>query len=134
MMSAHSHPWPDAIDLSATLVFLAVIVLLPAAGYVFMVIDYRAHLRLLKRSLMRVGQYFAGIPEWARHETPSALSAFGLCLPCTADELKRAYRHRVKQLHPDHGGDQRRFMIAQRQFEEAMGIVAAHSLAETTAT
>ena len=133
MMPSSSHPWPDAIDLSATLLFLAVILLLPAAGFVFMVIDFRAHMRSLHRGLVRVGHYFSGIPEWARHETPTALAAFGLRLPCTTDDLKRAYRRRIKQLHPDHGGDQRRFMIAQSQFEEAMGIVVAHSLSETTA-
>ena len=127
MFSASSHPWPDAVDLTATVLFLAAVFLVPAVGYAYMVVDFRAYLRSLKRGLVRAGQYFSGVPDWAKYETPSALAAFGLRLPCTPEDLKRAYRRRVKQLHPDHGGDQRRFMIAQAQFEEAMGIVIAHS-------
>src|SRR5262245_55768966 len=114
-----SHPWPDSIDLAATTVFLAVIVLLPAAGYLFMVIDIRAYLRSLRRGLIRMGSYVWTMPDWARRETPAALAAFGLRMPCSEDDLKRAYRRRVKHLHPDHGGDERRFLIMQRQFEEA---------------
>jgi len=122
-----SDPWPNAIDATATVAFLAVVMLLPAMGYVFMVLDFRAYLRSLRRSLVTVGHYVTGIPGWARAETPRALAAFGLSLPCTEEELKRAYRSRVKRLHPDHGGDQRRFMLLQVNFEEALAIVASES-------
>jgi hypothetical protein len=33
--------------------------------------------------------------------------------------LLEAYRAKVKTLHPDRGGDQKRFLILQRQFEQA---------------
>jgi hypothetical protein len=131
MFPSSSHPWPDAIDFTATMLFLAVVVLVPFVGYVFMLVDFRAHLRSLHRGLVRAGHYFSGIPDWARHETPAAVAAFGLRLPCTSDDLKRAYRRKIKQLHPDHGGDQRRFTIAQAQFEEAMAIVTACSAEPT---
>src|SRR6185295_13702865 len=98
-----SHSWPDSVDLVATIAFLLVAILLPALGYVFMVVDLRTYMRSLRRSLVRVGHYVWRMPEWARVDTPPALAAFGLRLPCTQDDLKRAYRKRVKRLHPDHG-------------------------------
>ena len=119
-----SHPWPDALDLAATGTFLGVILIVPAMGYVYIALDVHAYLRSLRRGLVRIGQYVSFIPEWARYETPPAIAAFGLRLPCTEDDLKRAYRRRVKRLHPDHGGDQRRFLLMQAQFEQAMVIVA----------
>ncbi len=64
-----------------------------------------------------------GVPGWARRDTPRAVAAFGLRLPCSEEDLKHAYRKRVVQLHPDHGGDQRRFMMLQANFEEALAIV-----------
>ncbi|HEX3724943.1 MAG TPA: hypothetical protein VHV08_01820 [Pirellulales bacterium] len=127
-MSA-THPWPDALDVVATGIFLLVVVVVPAIGYVFMVVDFRAYLRTLRRGLVHVGHYMSHIPPWARRETPPALAAFGLRLPCTEEELKRAYRKRVKRLHPDHGGDERRFLIAQAQFEEAL-VLVHHEAAE----
>jgi hypothetical protein len=113
----------DPINLSATIVFLTVIVVVPLIGYVFMVLDVRAYLRSLRRSLVLMSEVVAGIPPWARHYTPRALAALGLRLPCTQEELMHAYRQRVKLLHPDHGGDQRRFLLLQAQFEEAKKIV-----------
>jgi hypothetical protein len=114
----------DPVNLFATVLFLAVIILVPLAGYVFMVLDFRAYLRSLKRSLILAASAFAGMPAWARQYTPRSIAALGLRMPCTEEDLKRAYRQRVKLLHPDHGGDQRRFMLLQSQFEEALRIVA----------
>lgn len=125
-----SHPWPDALDLGATSTFLLVIVLLPALGYFFLAMDLHAYLRSMRRGLVRIGQYVSLIPDWARHQTPPAIAAFGLRLPCTEEELKQAYRKRVKHLHPDHGGDERRFLLMQAQFEQAMVIVGGHSTAD----
>jgi hypothetical protein len=125
-----SHPWPDALDLAATGTFLLVVLIVPTLGYVFIAIDLRAYVRSLKRGLVRIGQYVSFIPDWARYETPSSIAAFGLRLPCTEDDLKRAYRKRVKRLHPDHGGDQRRFLLMQAQFEQAMSIVTGHPTAD----
>ncbi len=71
-----------------------------------------------------------GIPPWARQHTPRAIAALGLRLPCTEEDLKHAYRQRVKLLHPDRGGDERRFRLLQAQFEEAMAIVASHTMSD----
>ena len=123
-------PWPNAIDLAATATFLALVVLVPAAGYVFMVLDFRAYLRSLERGLILAASAFRGIPAWARRHTPPSIASLGLFLPCTEEEVKRAYRQRVMRLHPDHGGDQRRFLSLQAQFEEAMAIVRGQAARE----
>lgn len=113
----------DPINLTATVLFLTVVVLVPLMGYVFMVLDFRAYLRSLRRSLVLMSEVVSGVPPWARQYTPRAIAALGLRLPCTQEDLLQAYRQRVKLLHPDHGGDQRRFLLLQAQFEEAMKIV-----------
>jgi hypothetical protein len=119
-----SNAWPNTLDAAITAAFFAVIILLPALGYFFMVQDFRAYLRSLRRGLVQISHYFNTIPDWARHETPSAIAALGLRLPCTPEDLKRAYRRQVKLLHPDHGGDPRKFLLLQTQFEQALAIVA----------
>lgn len=111
----------DPINTAATAAFLAAVVGLPALGYVFMVLDYRAYLRSLRRALVVAGQYMFDIPSWvAARQTPRPLAALGLTLPCTEDDLLRAYRQRVKRLHPDRGGDRQRFLKLQTQFEDAL--------------
>lgn len=121
------HRWPDGLDLAATAIFLAVVVILPAAGYFFMVADYRAYLRSLRRFLAHYVAPGAGSPDWAHVQTPRCVAAFGLSLPCTEEELLGAYRQKVKRLHPDHGGDKKRFLLTQRQFEEALEVVRQYS-------
>jgi hypothetical protein len=116
-------PWPNGVDLAATVTFLAVALLVPIAGYVFMVLDFRAYLRSLRRGLILAASCFTGIPGWARAQTPRSIMALGLMLPCTEEDVLRAYRQRVKQLHPDRGGDQRRFLLLQAHFEEALAFL-----------
>ena len=117
--------WPTPLDAVVTTIYLAACTLVPAFGFVLMAIDLRKYMRSLGRALMRVQQVVFIRPEWARRQTPACVAALGLHLPCSEDELKRAYRRRVKTLHPDHGGDRRRFLYLQRQFEEALEVVAA---------
>jgi hypothetical protein len=126
MHAASGNPWPNSLDLAVTAGFLVVFFLLPALGFVFMALDLRAYWRSLRRSLAVVGRTFTGIPDWARNDTPRSIAALGLRLPCTEEDLKRAYRVQVQRLHPDHGGDQRRFLLLQSHFEEALAIVAGH--------
>ena len=127
MLDQSPNSWPNSLDLSVTILFFAIIVLVPALGYVFMALDLRAYWRSLRRSVALVRRRFSGIPDWARGDTPRAIAALGLRLPCTEEDLKRAYRTRVKKLHPDHGGDQRRFLLLQSHFEEALAIVGGHA-------
>lgn len=105
------------------MMFVAAAVVAPAAGYAFMVFDFRAYLRSLRRVLVRVAYYVPELPQWAQHETPRCVAAFGLRIPCSEEELKRAYLSQVKELHPDRGGDRRRFMILQGHFEAALAVI-----------
>ncbi|HZZ72727.1 MAG TPA: J domain-containing protein [Pirellulales bacterium] len=112
--------WPDRLDLAATAAFALVAIALPLTGYVFMFLDFRAWLKTLGRMLIHVRDYAPHIPQWARQETPRQLQVFSLRLPCTEEMLLRAYRQEVKKLHPDRGGDKRRFMVLQTHFEQAL--------------
>jgi hypothetical protein len=129
-LSSPEH-WPNSLDLVATIAFLALAVILPAIGYVFMVLDFRAYLRSLRRGLVTMTHYMSGIPGWASYETPRSVAALGLRMPCTEEDLKRAYRSLVKQFHPDHGGDERRFLLLQASFEEALEILHRETILES---
>jgi hypothetical protein len=115
-----AHQWPDLIDVMATAGFLLGVLALAGLGYVSMVADIRAYLRSLRGALVIAGSYLTGRPQWARSYTPEAISAFGLTMPCNEADLLKAYRARVKQLHPDRGGDRRQFLRLQTQFEAAI--------------
>ena len=69
-----SHSWPNAFDMVVTIAFLAMVVILPAIGYVFMVLDYRAYLRSLRRSLAHAGRSMSEVPKWAYRDTPRPLA------------------------------------------------------------
>lgn len=116
--------WPDSLDSMVTILFAVGLVVTIVLGYVFMVLDYRAYLRSLRRALVLVANYLPHVPEWARMETPRCLAALGLRMPCTQEDLLHAYRERVKLLHPDRGGDRRRFLALQQNFEEASEFLA----------
>ena len=116
--------WPDSLDATVTIVFLVSVVGVVVLGYVFMVLDYRAYLRSLRRALVKVINYLPHVPEWAKVETPRCIAAFGLRMPCTEQDLMRAYRTKVKKMHPDRGGDKRRFLVLQQNFEEAVEYLA----------
>jgi len=124
------HPWPDALDLSALLLFGGLVIAMTVAGYVFMVLDYRAYLRSLRRHLVRVFYGSDQMPDWVLRETPPSLHALGLRLPCTEQDLLRAYRQKIKHLHPDRGGDQQQFLRIQAQFEDALDFLRRHEASE----
>jgi hypothetical protein len=115
--------WPDGIDWSVTLGYLALAFGLPILGYVCMALDFRAYLRSLRRAIMVITGYQTELPEWARKNTPRCILALGLTMPCTTDEILVAYRKKVKLLHPDRGGDRREFLRLQSHFEEALALV-----------
>jgi hypothetical protein len=102
------------------------VIALPALGYFFMVLDYRAYLRSLRRALMVVTsgyRYSTALPDWVRKNTPRCILALGLTMPCTEEQILAAYRRKVKELHPDRGGDRRKFLRLQAHFEQAMAFV-----------
>ena len=57
MLLANQSAWPNGLDLTVTVTFLAIALLVPAAGYVFMVLDFRAYLRSLRRTLVVVSNW-----------------------------------------------------------------------------
>jgi hypothetical protein len=116
-------PWPDGIDFAVIAWYALVAFGVPILGYVFMVLDYRAYLRSLRRAIMVVTKYRSDLPEWMRKNTPRCVLALDLVMPCTAEEVLAAYRRKVKVLHPDRGGDRREFMRLQAHFEQAMAFV-----------
>ena len=118
--------WPDVVDRSVIVLFLVGVILLPAIGYWCMVIDIRAYLRALRGAMIKVTNHFSRIPAWARLETPACLSALGLRLPCNEEDVKRAYRRKAELLHPDRGGDKAKFLILQRQSEQALEFLREH--------
>ena len=120
MNDGRVHNWPDSFDTTALLVFLAIVIVLPALGFVFAVVDVRRYMRSLRRAISTIVFRDSGMPEWARPQVPRCLVVFGLPWPCTKEELLRAYREKIKTHHPDHGGDERRFLALQAHFEEAM--------------
>jgi hypothetical protein len=115
--------WPDHYDWPILVAFFLLAFGLPALGYVAMVLDFRAYLRSLRRALVLVTHYRSDLPDWVRRTTPQCILALGLTMPCSADDVLAAYRRKVKQLHPDRGGDRRKFLQLQRHFEQAMDLV-----------
>ena len=122
MLFAARH-WPDAFDLFVLALIGGTIVGILVAGHALMFIDFRRYLRSLRRTIIVVANYLPHIPAWARQETPRCLVALGLRMPCTEADVLRSYRKKVKRLHPDRGGDQRRFLVLQADFEQALAYV-----------
>lgn len=118
-----------AIDLTAdglgAVWFIAIAFGLPLLGWLAAVLDYRAYLRRLRGALVVVSRYRLDAPLWALRDRPACLRELGLAPGCTRDEVMAAYRQRVKKVHPDHGGDRRRFDHLQQSFREAITLVEA---------
>lgn len=116
--------WPDAVDLIGLALAALVILGLPALGYFFMVMDYRAYLRSLRRALVVVRGYATSLPYWVvRDSAPPCLQAFGLRPPCSREQVLAAYREKVKTMHPDAGGSREEFAKLQVSFEQALQLV-----------
>ena len=113
----------DALDGIAVITYLLLIIGLPLIGYWLMIVDIRAYLRALKGALVIVKNHIPGLPSWAKQYTPASLRSMGLEMPCSEQEVKRAYRVLAERLHPDRGGDRQKFLELQRHFEEAMEFV-----------
>lgn len=63
-------------------------------------------------------------PKPARADVPlSAWAVLGLEAGAAADEIKRAYKRRALETHPDQGGDEDAFRAVQRAYEKLSGKV-----------
>jgi hypothetical protein len=120
--AARNHVWPDRADLTVTLGYLALIIAVYVVGTTSISLHIRDYLRSLRRALVVISQYRLDLPGWIRRDRPRCVEALGLTLPCTTDEVLTAYRRKVKQLHPDRGGDPREFLRLQEHFEQAMAL------------
>ena len=121
-------PWPDAVDRAALAAYLLVAFGVPVLGYAFMVVDFRRYLRSLRRALVTVAGVARGVsPYWAVRDRPPCLQALALDLPCTEEAVLAAYRQRVKDLHPDRGGDLQQFLRLQKHFEQALHLVRSQA-------
>jgi hypothetical protein len=120
--------WPDGVDGAALLVFAAIAFGLPLFGYWLMAIDVRAYLRSLRRALVVIARAATTTPYWAaRRDCPPCLQALELDLPCTEEQVLAAYRLRVKELHPDRGGDLQQFLRLQKHFEQALHLARSQA-------
>lgn len=128
-MDTTPHSWPDSLDALALVGFVALAIALPILGYIFAYVDFRRYLRSLRRAISTIVYRDMGTPEWARPKVPRCVAVFGLDWPCSEDELTKSYRHKIKTLHPDRGGDERRFRMLQGYFEEALRLVREQSTA-----
>jgi hypothetical protein len=52
--------------------------------------------------------------------SPACLAVLGLTFPCTVTQVRDAYRDRVRQAHPDHGGSHEGFIALREAYEEAL--------------
>ena len=124
-MTAHDAPLILATSGNPVLVIIYLVLVfgLPLLGYWMMFVDIRAYMRALKGVLVVVKNHIPGLPEWAKQYSPGSLHSLGLEMPCTEADVKRAYRTLAEKMHPDRGGDRQKFLVLQRQFEEALEFV-----------
>lgn len=103
--------------------FLLLVVGLPALGYALTIMDIRAYLRSLKGALIIVKNHIPTLPTWAQEYTPNSVRSLGLQMPCSESDVKKAYRKLAETMHPDRGGDRQEFLALQSHFEEAIDFV-----------
>lgn len=121
MTGAPSPNFADWLVNSASLILFLLFVLGPFVGYWFMFVDFRAYLRALNRALVVISESSRYvIPEWARKQDPAYFRALGLTPECTEEDVKQAYRRLAEQLHPDRGGDRRRFLALRGHLDDAL--------------
>jgi len=123
--SLPGQPWPDGVDATITLGYLSLVFGLPLLAYVLMFLDFRRHLRSLRRAMVFVAHGVSRTPSWAMQDRPPCFVALDLRSPCTEEEVLASYRQRVKALHPDRGGDLSKFLRLQQHFEQALHLARA---------
>jgi DnaJ domain len=68
------------------------------------------------------GEFYVQLPEPREREVPECLAFLGLKPPATTAQVKRAFRKRSRQLHPDAGGDAERFRVLYEHYEAALSL------------
>jgi hypothetical protein len=54
---------------------------------------------------------------------PQCVIILGLSWPCTRQEIKQAFRTKVKTAHPDNGGSSEAFQSLYKAYQEALTLV-----------
>jgi hypothetical protein len=85
---------------------------------------FRAYEAARQANRVFVETYVYGATPAAR-SLPPCLSLLGLSWPCTVQEIKQAFRRKVKTVHPDHGGNSADFQVLHRAYKEALTLVSA---------
>lgn len=57
---------------------------------------------------------------------PECMTVLGLTPPVDRESIKRAYRAKVMQAHPDHGGSTRSFLDIQAAYERSMQLIEVY--------
>jgi hypothetical protein len=117
----------SGIDALVITGFLTLAFGIPMLGYLLMALDIRAYLRSLGRAMVVCARIVPTTPYWALSHQPPCLIALDLQLPVTESDVLTAYRERVKQLHPDRGGDLQKFLKLQQHFERALSLSRQHA-------
>lgn len=116
---------PDASDGGAATHEEALAAAERKAGRSLVLIDplwARAWIRILRGEPVwpsKASQEPRGKPASNAPPSESVWSTLGVTREVTPDELKAAYRRRVLETHPDHGGDDEAFRRVMRAYEEA---------------
>ncbi len=59
-------------------------------------------------------------PRYLTNKRPEFMATLGLLPPYELDDVKRAYRDKIKTAHPDHGGEINHFRSIQTAYEHAL--------------
>jgi hypothetical protein len=62
-------------------------------------------------------------PPTLSTQVPTCLRVLDLAFPCTASEVKHAFRARAKVMHPDSGGSNEAFHTLYQAYKEALELV-----------
>ncbi|MDP9310459.1 MAG: J domain-containing protein [Chloroflexota bacterium] len=63
--------------------------------------------------------FYVTPPEHVSH-VPPCFAVLDLAPPCTVADVKRAYKRKARELHPDNGGDNEAFIALQHAYEQAL--------------
>jgi DnaJ-like protein len=77
-----------------------------------------------RKRRVRERQRAEGRPEAPAAAAPAGLEILGLSWPCSEDEIRRAFREKAKELHPDRGGSEAAFIELRLAYEEALELCA----------
>jgi hypothetical protein len=65
----------------------------------------------------------ASSPPDLSTQVPACLRVLGLAFPCTAPEVKHAFRAQAKVVHPDSGGSSEAFQTLYQAYKDALALV-----------